>query len=34
MMGQALVLYRKLIEAGHSELDTAAVFKLYEERRI
>lgn len=34
MMGQALALYRKLIEAGHSELDTAAVFKLYEERRI
>lgn len=34
MMAQALALYRKLIEAGHSELDTAAVFKLYEERRI
>jgi 3-hydroxyisobutyrate dehydrogenase len=32
MMGQALALYRRLIEAGHSELDTAAVFKLYEQR--
>ena len=34
MLGEALALYRKLIEAGHAELDTAAVFKLYEERRI
>ncbi|HEX6722669.1 MAG TPA: NAD(P)-dependent oxidoreductase [Burkholderiaceae bacterium] len=34
MMGQALALYRRLIEAGHSELDTSAVFKLYEERLI
>ena len=34
MMGKALALYRKLIEAGHAELDTSAVFKLYEERLI
>ncbi|HEY6511640.1 MAG TPA: NAD(P)-dependent oxidoreductase [Burkholderiaceae bacterium] len=34
MMGQALALYRRLIEAGHSELDTSAVFKLYEQRMI
>ena len=34
MMGEALALYRKLIEAGHAELDTSAVFKLYEERLI
>jgi 3-hydroxyisobutyrate dehydrogenase-like beta-hydroxyacid dehydrogenase len=34
MMGQALALYRRLIEAGHSELDTSAVFKLYEQRSI
>ena len=34
MLGEALGLYRKLIDAGHAELDTAAVFKLYEERRI
>ena len=34
MTGQALALYRRLIEAGHSELDTAAVFKLYEDRSI
>jgi 3-hydroxyisobutyrate dehydrogenase-like beta-hydroxyacid dehydrogenase len=34
MMGQALSLYRRLIEAGHSELDTSAVFKLYEDRTI
>jgi 3-hydroxyisobutyrate dehydrogenase len=32
MMSRALALYRKLIEAGHSELDTSAVFKLYEDR--
>ena len=34
MLGQALALYRSLIEAGHAELDTAAVFKLYENRAI
>jgi 3-hydroxyisobutyrate dehydrogenase len=34
MMSQALALYRRLIEAGHSELDTSAVFKLYEQRSI
>lgn len=34
MMGEALALYRKLIENGHAELDTAAVFKLYEDRLI
>lgn len=34
MLQQALVLYRRLIEAGHSELDTSAVFKLYEGRLI
>ena len=34
MMGEALALYRKLIEAGHAELDTSAVFKLYEQRLI
>jgi 3-hydroxyisobutyrate dehydrogenase len=34
MMGQALALYRRLIEAGHAELDTSAVFKLYEQRQI
>jgi 3-hydroxyisobutyrate dehydrogenase-like beta-hydroxyacid dehydrogenase len=34
MMGQALALYRRLIEAGHAELDTSAVFKLYEQRSI
>jgi 3-hydroxyisobutyrate dehydrogenase len=30
MAGQALSLYRMLIHKGHAELDTAAVFKLYE----
>ena len=30
MSGQALTLYRMLIHLGHSELDTAAIFKLYE----
>jgi 3-hydroxyisobutyrate dehydrogenase len=30
MSGQALTLYRMLIHLGHSVLDTAAVFKLYE----
>ena len=30
MMGQALSLYRMLVHLGHSELDTAAIFKLYE----
>jgi 3-hydroxyisobutyrate dehydrogenase len=34
MLQQALALYRRLIEAGHSELDTSAVFKLYAERSI
>ena len=34
MTAQALALYRKLIEAGHAELDTGAVFKLYEQRLI
>ena len=34
MLDEALALYRKLIEAGHSELDTSAVFKLYEQRLI
>ncbi len=28
--GEALSLYRMLVHRGHSELDTAAVFKLYE----
>ena len=30
MAGQALSLYRMLVRLGHAELDTAAVFKLYE----
>ena len=30
MMGEALSLYRMLMHLGHSELDTAAIFKLYE----
>jgi len=30
MMGEALSLYRMLIHLGHSELDTSAIFKLYE----
>lgn len=30
MAGQALSLYRMLVHLGYSELDTAAVFKLYE----
>jgi 3-hydroxyisobutyrate dehydrogenase len=34
MLRQSLALYRQLIEAGHSELDTSAVFKLYEGRSI
>jgi 3-hydroxyisobutyrate dehydrogenase len=34
MLQQALALYRQLIEAGHSELDTSAVFKLYESRML
>lgn len=33
MMGEALSLYRMLIHRGHSELDTAAVLKLYEPDR-
>ena len=31
MSGQALTLYRMLIHLGHSKLDTAAIFKLYEQ---
>ena len=34
MLQQALQLYRRLIEAGHAELDTSAVFKLYEDRAV
>jgi 3-hydroxyisobutyrate dehydrogenase-like beta-hydroxyacid dehydrogenase len=30
LMGEALTLYRMLVHLGHSELDTAAVLKLYE----
>jgi 3-hydroxyisobutyrate dehydrogenase/2-hydroxy-3-oxopropionate reductase len=30
MAGQALSLYRMLIHLGYAELDTGAVFKLYE----
>ena len=30
MAGQALSLYRMLVHLGYSELDTAAIFKLYE----
>jgi 3-hydroxyisobutyrate dehydrogenase len=30
MMGEALSLYRMLVHLGHSELDTAALLKLYE----
>ncbi len=30
MAGEALSLYRMLVHRGHAELDTAAVFKLYE----
>jgi 3-hydroxyisobutyrate dehydrogenase-like beta-hydroxyacid dehydrogenase len=30
MAGQALSLYRMLVHLGYAELDTAAVFKLYE----
>jgi 3-hydroxyisobutyrate dehydrogenase len=32
MMGEALSLYRMLVHLGHSELDTAAIFKLYERK--
>ncbi|MFO1295148.1 MAG: NAD-binding protein [Rubrivivax sp.] len=34
MLAQALALYRRLIEAGGSELDTSAVFTLYEKRQL
>jgi 3-hydroxyisobutyrate dehydrogenase len=34
MLQQALALYRQLIEAGHAELDTSAVFTLYDKRVI
>ena len=30
MMGEALSLYRMLVHLGHSELDTAALLKVYE----
>jgi 3-hydroxyisobutyrate dehydrogenase-like beta-hydroxyacid dehydrogenase len=30
MMGEALSLYRMLAHLGHTELDTAALVKLYE----
>jgi 3-hydroxyisobutyrate dehydrogenase len=30
MMGEALSLYRMLVHLGHAELDTAAIFKLYQ----
>lgn len=30
MMGEALSLYRMLVHLGHSELDSAAIFKLYQ----
>jgi 3-hydroxyisobutyrate dehydrogenase-like beta-hydroxyacid dehydrogenase len=30
MTGEALSLYRMVIRRGHAELDTGAVFKLYE----
>jgi len=30
MMGEALTLYRMVAHLGHTELDTAAVLKLYE----
>jgi 3-hydroxyisobutyrate dehydrogenase len=30
MLGEALSLYRMLVRLGHSELDTSAIFKLYE----
>jgi hypothetical protein len=30
MMGEALTLYRMLAHLGHTELDTAALLKLYE----
>ena len=34
MLGLALRLYRQLIAAGHSELDTSAIVKLYQERLV
>jgi 3-hydroxyisobutyrate dehydrogenase-like beta-hydroxyacid dehydrogenase len=34
MMTDALTLYRRLIAEGHSELDTSAIFKLYDGRSI
>jgi len=33
MMGEALSLYRMLVHRGHSELDAAAVYKLYEKEK-
>jgi 3-hydroxyisobutyrate dehydrogenase len=34
MLAQSLAQYRRLIDAGHAELDTAAIFKLYENRSL
>ena len=34
MLALALRLYRQLIAAGHSELDTSAIIKLYQERLV
>ena len=33
MAGEALSLYRMLVHRGYAELDTGAVFKLYEPTR-
>jgi 3-hydroxyisobutyrate dehydrogenase-like beta-hydroxyacid dehydrogenase len=33
MMGEALSLYRMLVHRGYSELDAAAVYKLYEKEK-
>lgn len=33
MMGEALSLYRMLVHLGHAELDSAAIFKLYEKEK-
>ncbi len=34
MLNHALALYRQLISEGHSELDTGAIYKLYQDRSI
>lgn len=34
MLQQSLALYRRLVEAGRSEMDTSAVFTLYDERSL